>query len=193
MRALRAAYGPHPGRVPCLIQGRAFRDRVAQVARKERFAQPGPILLNRIEVWAARRDVPHAHPGIGVRLLAPCCGQEAFIVAQHCPRAPASVRVQAGQRAQQSAALDSIKPLLCAELLGRVVDDRRKAMRRDAPPQRHCYKGQSRSEAGKLGCVARSLALGVGTLRPKHTQGHFLLRPAQGHNGQFNILPRTCV
>ena len=81
MRALRAAYGPHPGRVPCLIQGRAFRDRVAQVARKERFAQPGPILLNRIEVWAARRDVPHAHPGIGVRLLAPCCGQEAFIVA----------------------------------------------------------------------------------------------------------------
>ena len=59
--------------------------------------------------------------------------------------------------------------------------------------RKHHYKGQSRSEAGKLGCVARSLALGVGTLRPKHTQGHCLLRPAQGHNGQFNVLPRTCV
>ena len=36
LRALCAAYGPHPVRVPCLVQGGAFRDRVTQVARQQR-------------------------------------------------------------------------------------------------------------------------------------------------------------
>ena len=62
LRSRRAADGPHPVCVPCLVQGRPLRDRVAEVARQQRFAQPRPVLLNWVEVWAARRDMPHGYP-----------------------------------------------------------------------------------------------------------------------------------
>jgi hypothetical protein len=67
----------------------------------------------------------------------------------------------------------------------------RKACHQQAAWRKPSLTVLSRHDAGKLVFLAGWLALGVGTLRPKRTQGHFLLRPAQGRRGQFNVLPRT--